>query len=167
MLGVFALVSRRRLGPLLTNPKSSKPFFGYDNYAIHTAVNIALCPVIFFFSGLYYTDVASTAVVLAAFMHSLDRMSVDTCSVWSDITSVLLGVLALFMRQTNVFWVVVCFGAFEAVHAVETLLPPRERKNSGSGFIESIRHNLHRYSVGDVHDPPLDSTWPSGKRFSL
>lgn len=163
VLAVFALVTRRRLGPLLANPKVVRSSFGDDNYAIHTAVNIALCPVVFFFSGLYYTDVASTAVVLAAFMHSLDRMSVVTCSLWSDVTSILLGVLALCMRQTNVFWVVVCFGALEAVHAVETLPLSGARKPDSSGLIEQIKYHTQRYSVGHVHDPPLDSTWPDGK----
>ncbi|KAG7110821.1 hypothetical protein HYQ45_017480 [Verticillium longisporum] len=43
-----------------------QPLKSVSTYSLMTGVNIALFPVLFFFSGLYYTDVVSTLVVLAA-----------------------------------------------------------------------------------------------------
>ncbi|KAL1839652.1 hypothetical protein VTJ49DRAFT_1262 [Mycothermus thermophilus] len=106
-----------------------------SSYASHTGVNIAAMPVIFFFSGLYYTDVFSALVVLVAYHNHLLRLGAGTPSLVRDIWTVLLGVAALFMRQTNVFWVVVYMGGSEAVHV------------------------LHRH-VKDLHDPPLNQSGP-------
>lgn len=122
--------------------------------------------MIFFFSGLYYTDVASIAVVLLSLKHTLDRMSEAELSWKSDLMTIIWGVCALLMRQTNVFWVVVCFGAWEAVHAVKTTKAPQAEQTtypSSEGPAETIKRQLEAYSEGAVHDPPLDSTWPYGR----
>ena len=166
-LGKLALLSRRILKPLLSQPRGQRwSSIRDDSYAAHTAINIVLCPVIFFFSGLYYTDVASTAVVLLSLKHSLDRMNEDKLSWKSDLKTIIWGVCALLMRQTNVFWVVVCFGAWEAVHAVKAAKAPQaeQMKDPGSeGVAATIKRHLEGYSEGSVHDPPLDSTWPHGR----
>jgi alpha-1,2-glucosyltransferase len=108
-------------------------------YSYHTGLNIALVPVIFFFSALYYTDVVSTLVVLVAYRNHLLRVGPKPPSLINDLWTVILGVAALFMRQTNVFWVVVYMGGLEAVH----VLPIQE------GFSK-------------LHDPPLDQSGPEG-----
>ncbi|KAL2016327.1 hypothetical protein VTK56DRAFT_3868 [Thermocarpiscus australiensis] len=115
---------------------------GVSFYAYHTGLNIALFPVIFFFSALYYTDVVSTLVVLAAYRNHLLRLGPQTPGLASGIWTVVLGIAALFMRQTNVFWVVVYMGGSEAVHALQSLKP--------------ATHG----SLGEVHDPPLDRSGP-------
>ena len=128
---------------------------------IHTAVNVCLFPPLFFFSGLYYTDVGSTAAViwfmtlmttrsrlvrylskhlalslcLAVALSCIARGSilvmgvlfllqtllttsnplanVDSADVATEVkptpawTLLLLGILALTFRQTNIFWVAV------------------------------------------------------------
>ncbi|KAF1964947.1 alpha-1,2 glucosyltransferas-like protein alg10 [Bimuria novae-zelandiae CBS 107.79] len=83
----------------------------------HTALNICLFPPLFFFSGLYYTDVMSTLVVLAAYSTYLSQRG-STNYFLSSFLTINSGVIALLFRQTNVFWVAV-FPAGLAV--VETL----------------------------------------------
>lgn len=152
-----------------TRPSQAKPA---STYPIHTGFNVALFPVLFFFSALYYTDVMSTLAVLAAYSNHLDRVNRPRSSAISDIRTLALGVLALFMRQTNVFWVVVYMGGLEAVHAVKTVASnlPKFR------ITDSVKTAIWRYffnsTLGDVHDPPFSKVWPDGKipplaRFSL
>jgi alpha-1,2-glucosyltransferase len=80
---------------------------------MHTALNIALFPPLLFFSGLFYTDVISTCVVLRMYRLYLQRKG----SFWLY----LAGVLALTMRQTNIFWVAVFFGGLEVVRTIKSI----------------------------------------------
>ncbi|KEY68113.1 hypothetical protein S7711_05522 [Stachybotrys chartarum IBT 7711] len=131
-----------------------------SQYAAHTALNIALFPLLFFFSGLYYTDVLSTVAVVAAFLNHLSRLGHETTDLASDLTTILLGLVSLLMRQTNVFWTVVFLGGLEAVHAVKSLKPqPTERPVLKSPW-EQLKFSAWRYSLGEVHDPPLNMVWP-------
>lgn len=118
---------------------------GISWYSFHTGINIALMPVIFFFSGLYYTDVWSTLVVLQAYKHHLKRLGPQKPSLYDDLWTIIWGVTALFMRQTNVFWVVVYMGGVEAVHALRSVKPGAQE------FLTT------------VHDPPLHKSGPEGK----
>lgn len=134
-------------------------------YALHTAVNAALFPLLFFFSGLYYTDVFSTLVVLVAFWNHLERVGPTRATYYSlrsDALVVLLGVASLFMRQTNVFWAVVFMGGLEAVHAVRSLRP---LPTSPGKFDRktTVKFYLWRYSQGEVHDPPLNEAGIEGR----
>ena len=52
-------------------------------------------------------------------------MRPDSNSFSSDLATIVIGTLALLMRQTNVFWIVVWMGGLQAVHAVKTLRPGR------------------------------------------
>lgn len=126
-------------------------------YSLHSGVNIAFFPLLFFFSGLYYTDVLSTLVVLVAFWNTLERMgSSQVNSVRSDLLVVLIAIASLFMRQTNVFWVVVFMGGLEAVHAAGALRPPPTRAGAFDRQTK-IKFHLSRYSQGEIHDPPLNA----------
>lgn len=71
----------------------------------HTAFNICLFPPLFFFSALYYTDVASTVSVLVFHRHFLSVYTQPRSSITQDILTVILGAATLFFRQTNIFWV--------------------------------------------------------------
>ncbi|KAI6782809.1 uncharacterized protein J7T54_000952 [Emericellopsis cladophorae] len=137
-----------------------------SSYAVHTALNIALFPLLFFFSGLYYTDVVSTFVVLVAFQNSLRRMGPGQPTTARDIASVTLGLMALFMRQTNVFWVVVFNGGLEAVHAVKTLHPGKASAPRGLTLWGKLKFSLGRWMHGDLHDPPLNMAWEDDMLFS-
>lgn len=142
--------------------RASKPASGSSSYALHTAFNIGLFPLLFFFSGLYYTDVLSTAVVLGSFINCLQRVSRDTSPIASDLVTVVLGVITLFFRQTNVFWVVVFMGGLEVVHAVKTLRPKKVAKPKATTLWEQLKQFGWRYSVGDIHDLSVCRAYPDG-----
>lgn len=130
-------------------------------YAYHTSVNIALFPVLFFFSALFYTDVYSAFFVLVAYQNHLARLA-NGKGIFGDIWTVLLGVITLLMRQTNVFWVVVYMGGLEAVHVVRCLKPAPVERPEFNTLVDVTKYYVWRYSVGDIHDPPLNVSWPDG-----
>ncbi len=132
-------------------------------YSYHTALNIALFPPLFFFSSLFYTDVASTLSVLIAYQHHLGRISSERTSILSDIWTVVIGVATLFMRQTNVFWVVVYMGGIEAVHSIRSLNTKGfKAEKAPATLLDTIRSYWARYSEGNIHDPPLSVSYPDG-----
>jgi len=74
-----------------------------------TAYNISLFPPLFFFYGLYYTDVASACSVMITYLCYLLRYK--RCFV-------IAGLISLFFRQTNIFWVAVFMGGLEVISAL-------------------------------------------------
>lgn len=68
----------------------------------HTTINICLFPPLFFFYGLYYTDVLSALSVLFVYRCFLSEQH--------DVVIVLAGMLSLLFRQTNIFWVSIFLG---------------------------------------------------------
>ncbi|RSM05485.1 Dol-P-Glc:Glc(2)Man(9)GlcNAc(2)-PP-Dol alpha-1,2-glucosyltransferase [Fusarium oligoseptatum] len=158
-LAYLALQCRHQIESRLYEAHSLIRLRVHSQYALHTAFNIALFPLLFFFSGLYYTDVASTAAVLVAYLNHLNRIGRNRSSVLNDLLTVILGVFTLFFRQTNVFWVVVYMGGLEVVHAIKTLRPERVDQPFMSSLAEQVKFYLWRYSVGDIHDPPLNLLW--------
>lgn len=61
-----------------------------------SALVVALFPVLYFFSFLYYTDPGSVLFVLATYLASLHNR---------DSTAALLGAASIVFRQTNIVWV--------------------------------------------------------------
>ncbi|KAI0537088.1 DIE2/ALG10 family-domain-containing protein [Xylaria digitata] len=127
---------------------------------IVTGINIGLFPVLFFFSGLYYTDPSSTLVVLFAYANHLTRVGTERPSFLNDVYTLALGILALAFRQTNIFWVVVYIGGLEVVHAIKTLNPKPVETPSFQNMSEQIRFYVWRYSLGDIHDPSSSLAQP-------
>ncbi|CAG9980472.1 unnamed protein product [Clonostachys byssicola] len=166
-LTYLAMFARQQIEARLYQENSGTRIGARSQYAGHTALNIALFPLLFFFSGLYYTDLVSTAVVLAAFLNSLHRMGGDRPSFLSDVCAVFLGILSLLMRQTNVFWVVAFIGSLEGIHAVKTLRPERVKQPVMITLWDQVNFFAWRYSIGDIHDPPLDRAWPDDWLFSV
>lgn len=160
-LGLAAIFSGVRLEQLKTaeGVRNSSP---YSANAIWTGINVALFPVLFFFSGLYYTDVISTFVVLLAYVNHLGRVNSDRPSLSEHTFTLFLGLLALCMRQTNIFWVVVYMGGLEVVHGVKSLKPEPVATPSFTTLSQQVRFYVWRYSLGDIHDPPLNLTTPIG-----
>lgn len=113
---------------------------------LHNAFNIALFPPLFFFSGLFYTDVLSTCVVLKMYRDFLYNRS----GIWLYLT----GLLALTMRQTNIFWVAVFLGGLEVVRTLKTVEPIPQSTEPNS-WKEIARSAFHRYERGEMHDIPL------------
>ncbi|KAI1382652.1 glycosyltransferase family 59 protein [Hypoxylon trugodes] len=154
-LALAAIISRARLEQPET-PNSRR----YSPYAIWTGINVALFPVLFFFSGLYYTDVISTLVVLLAYTNHQSRVGPNKPSLLNDVYSISLGLLTLCMRQTNIFWVVVYMGGLEAVHSIKTLRPKPVATPKFTTLSQQIKFDVWRYSLGDIHDPALNLTNP-------
>ncbi|RYO82608.1 hypothetical protein DL766_010492 [Monosporascus sp. MC13-8B] len=132
-----------------------------SKYAVMTGFNIALFPVMFFFSGLYYTDVISTFVVLVAYLNQLRRLGRGRTELFTESALVaVLGVLALCMRQTNIFWVVVFMGGIEVVHRLKSLRPQPVEMPHFSTLTKLAKFYARRYSLGEIHDPPLNQANP-------
>ncbi|EFQ34751.1 DIE2/ALG10 family protein [Colletotrichum graminicola M1.001] len=165
-VGILATHCRHLLETRRPDGQSPAPPAVLSFYSIHLGWNVALFPVLFFFSGLYYTDVVSTLSVLVAYYHHLCRVREERSSLLSDWSTIVLGCFTLIMRQTNVFWVVVYMGGLEAVAAVKALCPPPVPKANMTTLGEYIRFYTWRYSIGDVHDPPLNAAWPDDLFFS-
>jgi len=124
---------------------------------IHTALNIALFPPLFFLSGLFYTDVLSTCMVLRIYQLFLRREG----SVWIY----LAGFLALTMRQTNIFWVAVFLGGLELLRTIKTIevVPPKEPSEPQTWKESAAIIQFRRYSQGEIHDIPLRDAEIQGK----
>ncbi|KAG8376893.1 hypothetical protein BUALT_Bualt09G0111400 [Buddleja alternifolia] len=77
-----------------------------DKKATLRAVVLSLYPLHWFFSFLYYTDVASLTAVLAMYLLTLKK---------KYLSSSLLGALSVLIRQTNIIWMffVACAGIIE------------------------------------------------------
>ena len=105
----------------------------------HTTVNVFLFPPLFFFYGLYYTDVLSVVSVLYAYQCYLEK---QTTGVF------FAGLLCLLFRQTNIFWVSVFLGGLELCRIV-----PKGRPNiefpSQPTYHDIIRRSWHHASAYD------------------
>ena len=157
----------RSLISLLRNPaKASQNLKSgvVSSDTLHTAMNIALFPPLFFFSGLFYTDVLSTCVVLKTYELFLRRRGGAENSGAGLGWLYVAGVVALTMRQTNIFWVAIFMGALEAVRSVKA--------NKSSVFAaepvpktlqEQVVSSIKQWSRGDIHDIPLSEAGVHGK----
>ncbi|KAI2776752.1 glycosyltransferase family 59 protein [Daldinia loculata] len=158
-LAVAVIASRAQLGQLRTaSDVRTSSLYSVDSF--WTGINITLFPVLFFFSGLYYTDVLSTFAVLLAYINHLGRMYSEKPSAASNVRTIFLGLLTLSVRQTNIFWVVVYMGGLEVVHVIKTLCPETTAVPAFQTLSEQISFYVWRYSLGDIHDPLLNLAHP-------
>ncbi|KAI0892694.1 glycosyltransferase family 59 protein [Annulohypoxylon nitens] len=158
-LAIAAVISRARLEQLRSREDTQNPL-QYSVYAIWTGINVALFPILFFFSGLYYTDVISTFVVLLSYTNHLNRISQNQTSFVNDVYTLFLGLLALCMRQTNIFWVVIYMGGLEVVHGIKKLRPKPIETPVFTTLSQQINFYGWRYSLGDIHDPHVYASSP-------
>ncbi|KAI1537668.1 alpha-12 glucosyltransferase alg-10, partial [Pyrenophora tritici-repentis] len=121
---------------------------------VHSALNIALFPPLFFFSALYYTDVMSTLTVLFSYAAYLES-SRSNWSLLRNLGFVLLGIVALFFRQTNIFWVAVFPAGLAVVDVLKKDAPPA---TSNSHDITSVLQDS--WSEGKVVDCPVQDAGP-------
>jgi len=107
-------------------------------------LTIQVFPLLFFLSGIYYTDVFSAfTVILTYALWQAGLLQEGRTKIVFQLLHFVCGLTALAARQTNIFWVAVFIGGLQAVHTIK----------------EQIR----------VHDPPVadayfEGTWvaPSG-----
>ncbi|GAM87218.1 hypothetical protein ANO11243_052400 [Dothideomycetidae sp. 11243] len=100
----------------------------HATHQIHVAFNIALFPPLFFFSALYYTDIAAVISVLLCWNHFLHCHDGGYPSVVQDLTTVLLGLFSLTFRQTNIFWVFIFPAAILLISRIDVGLDDPEGK---------------------------------------
>jgi alpha-1,2-glucosyltransferase len=101
---------------------------------VHTAVNICLFPPLFFFSALYYTDIASLLFVLLSYNAVLLTYKRQGQNIDLALLQLFYGVGALLLRQTNVFWVAI----FPAGIAALKMYERSEQPFQGAGFDVSL-----------------------------
>ncbi|KAL8785685.1 MAG: hypothetical protein Q9213_003244 [Squamulea squamosa] len=107
----------------------------------HATLNICLFPPLFFFFGLYYTDVWSALLVLITLcLHQKKAMT----------SMVAAGIAALFFRQTNIFWVAIYLGGLQAVR---TLRKPPDESNRGNSTLSTTATG--RSQLCPIHDPAV------------
>jgi alpha-1,2-glucosyltransferase len=120
-----------------------------------SAANIWLFPPLFFFSGLYYTDVQSALWVLLSFQAYL-RYEKDGFQSFSEAISLIrFGIIALSFRQTNIFWVAV----FPAGLSVVSVLRKSAQKATyirGVGFWEVCQAS---WAKSALYDPSVEDAW--------
>ncbi|KAI1300945.1 DIE2/ALG10 family-domain-containing protein [Xylaria venustula] len=156
-ISVLVLICRARLAQPMGKPNNNRQVTVRD---IVTGINVGLFPVLFFFSGLYYTDPSSTLVVLLAYANHLTRVGAEQPSFLNDVYSLALGIVALAFRQTNIFWVVVFIGGLEVIHAIKALKPEPVETPNFRATSEQITFYAWRYSLGDIHDVSLSLAQP-------
>ncbi|KAF2035367.1 hypothetical protein EK21DRAFT_54280 [Setomelanomma holmii] len=121
----------------------------------NTALNIALFPPLFFFSALFYTDVMSTLIVLLSYSVFLKGKAAPP-SVLADFSVVILGVLALLFRQTNIFWVAIFPAGLGVIDALKAAAP-----SSASLATQSPSEVLKKsWGEGYVHDSSVEDASP-------
>lgn len=119
----------------------------------------------FFFGGLYYTDVGSTLFVLLFLKHFFDIHAKGMPTFTEASLSIFLGLVALSFRQTNIFWVAV-FPA--GLITFSSLAEKRESARShitrsysvSGGFQDMIEKS---WKEGVLYDPPVGSAWIDGE----
>ncbi|GME63207.1 Alpha- glucosyltransferase alg10 [Neofusicoccum parvum] len=155
--------------------------------AVHTALNICLFPPLFFFFGLYYTDVPSTFFVLLSYFYALKAQQKEgkNMKFSSVINTVVLGVAALFFRQTNIFWVAIFPAGLAVVQALKKSAHPTPEDAKEDTFGDVLRNSLMYMSVYDrpvryasiegdksnhvatIHTPQMLYIWPYITFFSF
>ncbi|KIX02361.1 uncharacterized protein Z518_08302 [Rhinocladiella mackenziei CBS 650.93] len=77
-------------------------------------------PLLFFFSGLYYTDLFSVfTVVLAQILWSAGTSAEGGRKILYQFLHLATGLISLVSRQTNIFWVAVYMGGLQIVDSVK------------------------------------------------
>ncbi|KAH8691341.1 putative glucosyltransferase [Talaromyces proteolyticus] len=117
---------------LLRKEPNTRPSGAWIN---HTVLNICLFPPLFFFSGLYYTDVLALLVVVEAYIWDIKRSDVNGPNKttvgalraqisFQNLVFLVLGLVALIFRQTNIFWVSVFMGGLQVVRTIRQNTKP-------------------------------------------
>ncbi|OAX85121.1 hypothetical protein ACJ72_00493 [Emergomyces africanus] len=129
-----------------------------------TALNICLFPPLFFFAGLYYTDLAALLIVVEVYICDLGRNRVrDTqlypggkgntqstaVRLWRNVRFLVVGLLALMFRQTNIFWVAVFLGGLQVVDKLH-------RVTSDCQSTDVVRIVRGSWELHQLYDPPVN-----------
>lgn len=118
---------------------------------LHSALNLAFFPVLFFFSGLYYTDVASTAMVIAT-LRTVKHSQLENYSANSQIGVFILGMTSLAFRQTNIFWVAIFPAGLVLLERLRRRSLNMLNSDDGRGFSEAfITQSLYEQGIAEAN----------------
>jgi alpha-1,2-glucosyltransferase len=132
---------------------------------VHTAFNVSLFPPLFFFSALYYTDVASTLFVLFAF--SAYQSSIEEgLGSRSALRIIVCGVTSLLFRQTNVFWAAVFPAALAVIGRAKQLgcVWPPTPLSTPPGLDQIV---IRAWSESRIYDPPVSDAEVEGGLYTF
>lgn len=147
-----------RLQTLLDSLRKERNTRPSGAWLSHTVLNICLFPPLFFFSGLYYTDILALLVVIEAYNWDLKR-SAPNASAGPTFVFILLGVAALAFRQTNIFWVAVFFGGLQVIRTL--------RKSSKTCQSPNVADIAKGGFKNELYDPPVSEASLAGGLPSL
>lgn len=119
-----------------------------DTISAQTALNVALFPLVYFFGGLFYTDIWSTVFVLAAYLATLrGNRWVSGVFCW----------VSLWFRQTNVVWVVFMAGVY-GVGKLQELqwLESLGEKEETHKLKVALFLDPRQWRKIKIHNPPLN-----------
>jgi alpha-1,2-glucosyltransferase len=135
---------------------------------IHSNLNVMLCPLLFFFSALYYTDVLSAFTVVEVYRwyvyldndqgqgdYLLLGLSTGARSAICKAAIFSIGLFAMLVRQTNVFWVAVFLGGLQAV---KTLSSPTSATPAVAGSNAKVSANRDIIYDPQMHDAAINGT---------
>ena len=121
----------------------------------HTALNIVLFPPLFFFSALYYTDVFSTVTVLLAYEYFLQEAYGRVA---------LFSLMALCLRQTNIFWTAVWLGGLATIRVLKISdIGKKEREKDLERRLTWKELIKSSWSKGVLYDPLVSEAWLEGR----
>ena len=116
---------------------------------VHTVVNIMLFPPLFFFYGLYYTDILSVRSVLIVYYYHLDHRRGSSIAA--------AGLISLAFRQTNIFWVAIYIGGLE----LQRVLPRRIELNHSPNCKQWLQEHSSDSSFWAI----MKRSWISGRVY--
>lgn len=123
------------------------------------AVILSLYPLHWFFTFLYYTDVASLTAVLAMYLLVLKR---------KYLFSSLFGVLSVLIRQTNIIWVlfVACVGVLEftKIHQIDNVRVDDSRVSERKGVQPALSKGVS--GVSNLRKRRFSTNVSSPKNFT-
>lgn len=126
----------------------------------NTALNVALFPPLFFFSALFYTDVMSTLVVLLSYGALLRRRTASGNLV-ENFSAVLIGVVALLFRQTNIFWVAIFPAGLTVIDALKAASSSNSKTTATTTIPDILRES---WDNGTIHDCEVQDAGFQGVR---
>lgn len=165
-----ALILPWRLQTLLDLLRKEQNTRAAGAWLSHTVLNICLFPPLFFFSGLYYTDILALVVVIQAYIWDTERSDangqkktvVDALRGHVSLKTlafVVVGCIALVFRQTNIFWVSVFMGGLQAVRTI--------RQNTKSCGYTGPLEIMAKSFQAELYDPLVEEASLAGKFCSM
>lgn len=164
-LALLALIVRLALRILRDEEVSSHPGRDEDGSTdgqesselrrMASAVAISFFPPLFFFCGLYYTDVASTYSVLLSYFHMQRSWRKNSLrwKYWPG--TVILGIMSLSFRQTNIFWVAVFPAGLSLIHELKANAPNSPTKDDKrlKGLIRVVQDS---WDISQLYDSAVE-----------